>query len=115
MPNLLGVLIGLGLGRPHPDYDGVVDGVAVWLDFPRSACREFKHGLMAVIEYQGIAAKWGVLEFLFAQFCYGQAEPCQTTADWCDDPPDEGVNCIGNPPGYDPDLGFVSYDGDSYR
>ncbi len=157
----------------RPDYDGMVDGVDVWLDFPRSACGEFKHGLMAMIEYQGIDAKWGVLEFLkpgpdvfsqyvtynvpalgrdaevwyytnhafttvngqvydpsynghaetvdkyedqlFAQFCYGQTAPCETTADWCDDPPAEGVYCIDNPPGYDPELGFVYYEGDTYR
>lgn len=165
---------GKSYGAFHrPEYDGMVDGVDVWLDFPRSACGEFKHGLMALIEYQGIDAKWGVLEFLnpgpdvfsqyvtykvpalgreaevwyytnhafttvngevydptynghaktvdeyedqlFAQFCYGQTTACETTADWCDDPPADGVHCIDNPPGYDPDLGFVYYDGDTYR
>lgn len=157
----------------RPEYDGEVDGVDVWLDFPRSACGEFKFALMALIEYQGIDAQWGVLEFLhpastrlsqyvtydvpamgresqvwyhtnhafavvngeifdatyngyaptigefednlFAKFCYGQDEPCRTTRDWCDDPPKDGVNCIDNPPGYDPELGFVFYTGDSYN
>lgn len=158
---------------PRPTYDGQVDGVDVWLDFPRSACGEFKFGLMALIEYQGIDAQWGVLEFLnpgsdhfsqyatydvpalgrdsrvwyhtnhaftvvngevfdptyngyapsyaeyedqlFAKFCYGQDEPCNTTADWCDDPPEDGVHCIDNPPGHDPELGMVFYSGDSYN
>lgn len=51
-------------GFPRPEYDGEVDGVDVWLDFPRSACGEQKFAVMAMIEYQGIDAKWGVLEFL---------------------------------------------------
>lgn len=160
-------------GFPRPDYDGYVDGVDVFLDFPRTACGEFKHGLMALIEYQGVDAKWAVLEFiapaadkysqyvtydvpalgrdsqvwyhtnhafvtvhgavfdptydgradsvadyedqLFAQFCYGQDEPCLYTSDWCANAPKSNVHCIDNPPGRSEDLGFMLFVGDSYR
>ncbi len=50
-------------GFDRPTYDGVVDGVDVFLDHKQCACGEFKHALMAMIEYQGIDAQWGVLQF----------------------------------------------------
>lgn len=158
---------------PRPQYDGTVDAVDVWIDFPRSACGELKHGLQAMIEYQGVDAQWGVLEFLstgtdrysqyetyevvalgrqpqvwyqtnhafvvvkgrvldptyhgyaetvadyedqlFRRFCYGKEEPCRNASDWCNHPPEPERHCIDNPPGPDPDLGFVFYSGDNYR
>lgn len=48
---------------PRPRYDGKNSGLEMFLDFPRSACGEFKYGLMALIETHGIDAKWGALHF----------------------------------------------------
>lgn len=48
---------------PRPKYDGKSSGLEMFLDFPRSACGEFKFGLMALIETHGIDAQWGALHF----------------------------------------------------
>jgi hypothetical protein len=48
---------------PRPKYDGKNSGLEMFLDFPRTACGEFKFGLMALIETHGIDAQWGALHF----------------------------------------------------
>jgi len=53
-------------------------------------------------------------DYLFANFCYGAEGKCGRGNTWCLIPDGPQGICADNEPGYDPDLGFVRYRGETY-
>jgi hypothetical protein len=51
---------------------------------------------------------------LFASYCYGEDEECDSPDGWCNYPRPENRPCIENPPGFDESLGMTIQYGDAY-
>ncbi|MBU1239644.1 hypothetical protein KKF84_03115 [Myxococcota bacterium] len=144
----------------------------VYIDFPRSACSEYRGILMSLIEYHGVDAQWKSIAFLnpsstwysmyetipiaasgrevqvwrhinhvfvqvngqiydavydlhspnfstyedtlFASYCFGEDEACDTPDGWCNNPRPADRPCVENPPGLDPSLGMTIGEGEIY-
>ncbi|MBU1241897.1 hypothetical protein KKD52_06935 [Myxococcota bacterium] len=53
-------------------------------------------------------------DYLFANFCYGDEGKCGRGNTWCLIPDGPQGICADNEPGYDPELGFMRYRGETY-